>query len=57
MDDWLGSRFVKEIESIKSLCNYIKFFIENKMKIKNELILQQDVFLIEAVSFLQCFVI
>ncbi len=50
MDDWLGSRFVKEINSIKNLCNYIKYAIENKNKIKNDLILKQDDFIIDSVS-------
>ena len=49
MDDWLGYRFVKEIESIKSLCNYVKHCIENKQKIKHELILKQDEFIIDTV--------
>ncbi len=51
MDDWLGNRFVKEINSIKNLCNYIKYAIENKNKIKNELILRQDDFIIDSVRF------
>ena len=49
MDDWLGSRFVKEINSIKNLCNYIKYAVENKNKIKNDLILKQDDFIIYSV--------
>ena len=49
MFDWLGVRFNKEINSIKNLCNYIKFRIENSKKIKKELILVQDDFIINAV--------
>ena len=50
MFDWLGVRFQKEINSIKNLCNYIKFRIEHSKKIKKELILVQDDFIINAVS-------
>ena len=50
MDDKLGQRFLKEMESIKLLCNYIKHFIENKNKIKRELTLEQDEFLIDEVK-------
>lgn len=51
MDDKLGDRFIKEMDSIKLLCNYIKHFIENKEKIKRELILEQDEFLIDEVRY------
>jgi len=50
MDDKLGDRFVKEIESVKFLCNYIKHCIENKEKIKRDLALDQDGFYIEQVN-------
>jgi hypothetical protein len=50
MDDWLGSRFVKEINSIKNLCNYIKFQIEHSKKIKRELIVEQEEFIIDNVK-------
>ena len=49
MDDKLGERFLREMDSIKMLCNYIKFSIENKKKIKRELVLVQDEFLIDDV--------
>ena len=52
MDDKLGDRFIKEMDSIRLLCNYIKHFIENKQKIKRELVLEQDEFLIDEVAFL-----
>jgi hypothetical protein len=50
MNDWLGVRFQKEINSIQNLCNYVKFQIEHSKKIKKELILNQDDFIINAVS-------
>ena len=50
MDAKLGQRFLKEMDSIKLLCNYIKYFIENKNKIKRELTLEQDEFIIDDVS-------
>jgi hypothetical protein len=50
MDDKLGERFVREMNSIKFLSNYIKNCIENKDKIKRELILEQDEFLIDDVN-------
>lgn len=46
MFDKLGDRFLREIESIKHLCKYIKYCIENKQKIKKELVLEQDEFYI-----------
>ena len=52
MDDKLGERFLREMESIKMLCSYIKFSIENKQKIKRELILLQDEFLSDDVGFI-----
>jgi hypothetical protein len=47
MNDWLGSRFMKEIDSIKILIEVIKHAIENKEKIKQELVLQQEDFFID----------
>ena len=47
MNDWLGSRFMKEIDSIKVLIEVIKHSIENKEKIKQELLLQQEDFFID----------
>jgi hypothetical protein len=52
MYDKLGERFLKEMDSIKILCNYIKFSIENKHKIKRELMFLQDEFLIDNVRFI-----
>jgi hypothetical protein len=47
MNDWLGSRFMKEIDSIKVLIEVIKHAIENKEKLKQELLLQQEDFFID----------
>jgi hypothetical protein len=52
MDDKLGERFVREMNSIKALSNYIKNCIENKEKIKRELILEQDEFFIDDVNYI-----
>jgi hypothetical protein len=48
MNDYLGNSFLKEMDSIKHLSSYIKHCIENRLKIKQELILQQDEFIIDA---------
>ncbi len=53
MNEWLGARFQKEINSIQNLCNYVKFQIEHSKKIKKELILNQDDFIINAVTKLK----
>jgi GTPase involved in cell partitioning and DNA repair len=50
MNDKLGERFLREMESIKMLCSFIKFSIESKQKIKRELVLLQDEFLIDDVK-------
>jgi hypothetical protein len=52
MKNSIDDRFKKEIKSIKDLCTYIKYCIENKSKIKYDLVLQQDEFLIDNVIFL-----
>lgn len=49
MNDWLGSRWMKEMDSIKVLIEVIKHAIENKEKVKNELVLQQEDFFIDDV--------
>ena len=49
MDDKLGERFLREMNAIKALANFIKNCIENKEKIKRDLILEQDEFLIDNV--------
>lgn len=50
MNDWLGSKWMKEMDSIKNLIEIIKNMIENKEKIKEQLILKQDEFFIDSVS-------
>ena len=49
MNDWLGSRWMKEMDSIKYLVEIIKNFIENKEKIKEQLVLKQEDFFIDSV--------
>ena len=47
MNDWLGIRYLNEMKSIDTMSDFIKFAIENKQKIKQELTLQQDEFIME----------
>jgi hypothetical protein len=49
MNDWLGSRWIKEMNSIKNMIEIIKYYIENKEKIKEEFILEQEEFFVEKV--------
>nr|XP_022317151.1 sperm flagellar protein 2-like isoform X9 [Crassostrea virginica] len=46
MNDWLGARFLKEMESIDQMSEAIRFAIEKRQKLKQELVLQQEDFLI-----------
>ena len=46
MDDKLGERFLREMGAIKALSTYIKSCIEHREKIKRQLILDQDEFVI-----------
>lgn len=46
MIDWLGARFLKEMESIDQMSEAIRFAIEKRQKLKQELVLQQEDFLI-----------
>ena len=48
MNDWLGIRFLKEMKSIENMSDYVKYSIEHKQKLKLELTLQQDEFIIES---------
>jgi hypothetical protein len=50
MNDWLGSKWMKEMDGIKSLIELIKNMIENKEKVKEQLVLKQDDFFIDSVS-------
>ncbi|EDV23473.1 uncharacterized protein TRIADDRAFT_58131 [Trichoplax adhaerens] len=47
MDDWLGQRFRKEMESIKELTTMMRAAIESEEKIQNELKLVNDNFFID----------
>jgi hypothetical protein len=51
MEKSINCRYENEKKSIKDLCTYIKYCIENKTKIKHDLVLQQDEFLIDNASF------
>ncbi|KAK6179274.1 hypothetical protein SNE40_011674 [Patella caerulea] len=46
MNDWLGARFLKEMESIDQLSEAMRFGIEAKEKIKQELLLNQEDFMV-----------
>ncbi|ESO92609.1 hypothetical protein LOTGIDRAFT_120497 [Lottia gigantea] len=46
MNDWLGARFLKEMESIDQLSETMRFGIENKEKIEKELLLDQEDFML-----------
>ncbi|XP_062579929.1 sperm flagellar protein 2-like isoform X2 [Saccostrea cucullata] len=46
MNDWLGARFLKEMESIDHMSETIRFAIEKRQKLKQELVLQQEDFLV-----------
>ncbi|XP_048761563.2 sperm flagellar protein 2-like isoform X3 [Ostrea edulis] len=46
MNDWLGARFLKEMESIDQMSEAIRYAIEKRQKLKEELVLQQEDFLI-----------
>ncbi|XP_069125844.1 sperm flagellar protein 2-like isoform X2 [Argopecten irradians] len=46
MNDWLGARFLKEMESIDQMSEVMRNAIENKQKLKQELVLNQEDFLL-----------
>lgn len=48
MNDWLGSRWMKEMDSIKNLIDLIKNLIENKEKVKDQMVLKQEDFYIDS---------
>nr|KAG5711746.1 hypothetical protein BaRGS_023510 [Batillaria attramentaria] len=48
MNDWLGARFLKEMESIDTMSEVMRHAIEDARRIKEEVILQQDDFLIDS---------
>ncbi|XP_053393746.1 sperm flagellar protein 2-like isoform X2 [Mercenaria mercenaria] len=45
-NDWLGARYLKEMESIDHMSEIVRNAIENKTKIKQQLVLQQQDFLL-----------
>lgn len=53
MNNKLGDRFIRENNSINHLCTFIKFCIENKQRIKREILIDQDEFLINEVVVLR----
>ncbi|KAH3733219.1 hypothetical protein DPMN_039644 [Dreissena polymorpha] len=46
MNDWLGARYLKEMESIDHMSEIVRHAIENKMRIKQQLMLKQQDFLL-----------
>lgn len=50
MNNKLGDRYIRENNSITQLCNYIKYCIETKQRIKREIMIDQDEFFINDVS-------
>lgn len=48
MNDWLGARFLKEMESIDTMSEVIRNAIETRQKLKDQVILQQEDFLVDA---------
>ncbi|XP_059172221.1 sperm flagellar protein 2-like isoform X3 [Physella acuta] len=47
MNDWLGARFLKEMESIDQMSEVMRNVIENKEKIKYEIVINQDHFMLD----------
>ncbi|GFR65233.1 sperm flagellar 2, partial [Elysia marginata] len=47
MNDWLGARYLKEMESIDHLSEIVRNAIENRQKIKEEILLDQDNFILD----------
>ncbi|XP_060552949.1 sperm flagellar protein 2-like isoform X2 [Ruditapes philippinarum] len=46
MNDWLGARYLKEMESIDHMSEIVRNAIEKRLKIKQQLVLQQQDFLL-----------
>lgn len=51
MNNKLGDRYIRENNSITHLCNFIKYCIETKQRIKREIQIDQDEFMINDVEF------
>ncbi|KAK3767112.1 hypothetical protein RRG08_017986 [Elysia crispata] len=47
MNDWLGARYLKEMESIDHLSEIVRNAIESRQKIKEEILLDQDNFILD----------
>lgn len=47
MIDWLGARFLKEMESIDTMSEVVRRAIEEGKRLKEQIILQQDDFLVD----------
>ncbi|KAL8590470.1 hypothetical protein ACOMHN_011683 [Nucella lapillus] len=47
MTDWLGARFLKEMESIDTMSEVMRHAVESRQKLKEQLILQQDDFFVD----------
>ncbi|GFO03102.1 sperm flagellar protein 2, partial [Plakobranchus ocellatus] len=47
MNDWLGARYLKEMESIDQMSLVMRNAIENRQKIKEEILLDQDNFILD----------
>ena len=49
MNDWLGARFLKEMESIDCLSEVLRHAIEHGQRLREELVIHQDEFLVNEV--------
>lgn len=52
MNNKLGERYIRENNSIAHLCTFIKYSIETKQRIKREIQIDQDEFLINDVKLI-----
>ncbi|XP_074612593.1 sperm flagellar protein 2-like [Acropora palmata] len=50
MDDWLGQRFLQEVESIKEMADFVRFAIEKEEKIQEEILLNDKDFVVDVDS-------
>ncbi|XP_070194777.1 sperm flagellar protein 2-like isoform X3 [Littorina saxatilis] len=48
MNDWLGARFLKEMESIDTMSEVMRHAIEEARRLKEQVILQQEDFLVDS---------
>ena len=55
MNDWLGARFLKEMESIDCLSEVLRHAIEHGQRLREELVIHQDEFLVNEVRDVTCF--